>query len=43
MMLVQKKINWVSNQIREERIELHRLYKELYENIDEQEKLRGKK
>jgi len=40
---IQKKINWISSQIRETKIELKRQYKELEEAIKEQEKLRDKK
>ncbi len=40
---VQKKINWISSQIRETRIQLYRLNKELNDALKEQEKLRKKK
>ena len=40
---VQKKINWISSQIRETRIQLYRLNKELNDALKEQEKLRNKK
>jgi len=40
---IQKKINWISSQIRETKIELKRQYKELEEALKEQEKLRDKK
>jgi len=40
---IQKKINWISSQIRETRIQLYRLYKELNDILKEQEKLRSKK
>ena len=40
---VQKKINWISSQIRETRIQLYRLNKELDDVLKEQEKLRNKK
>lgn len=40
---VQKKINWISSQIRETRIQLYRLNKELNDALKEQEKLRSKK
>ncbi len=43
MKTTQKKINWISSEIREERIYLHQLYKELNDDIKEQEKLRDKK
>ena len=42
MKATQKKINWISSEIREERIYLHQLYKELNDNIKEQEKSRGR-
>jgi len=38
---IQKKINWISSQIREERIQLHQLWKELSDDLKEQVKLRG--
>jgi len=40
---IQKKINWISSQIRETRIQLYRLNKELNDVLKEQEKLRNKK
>ena len=40
---IQKKINWISSQIRETKIQLKRQYKELQDAIKEQEKLRKKK
>ena len=40
---IQKKIDWVSSQIRETKIQLNRQYKELEEALKEQEKLRNKK
>ncbi len=40
---IQKKINWISSQIRETRIQLYRLNKELNDALKEQEKLRSKK
>ncbi|MCH8833917.1 MAG: hypothetical protein IIA81_06480 [Thaumarchaeota archaeon] len=40
---IQKKINWISSQIRETRIQLYRLNKELNDALKEQEKLRNKK
>jgi len=40
---IQKKINWISSQIRETKIQLKRQYKELEDAIKEQEKLRKKK
>ncbi len=39
---IQKKIDWISRQIRETKIQLNRQYKELKEALIEQEKLRGK-
>lgn len=39
---IQKKIDWVSKQIRETKIQLNRQYKELKEALKEQEKLREK-
>ena len=39
---IQKKINWISSQIRETKIQLHRQYKELKDALEEQEKLRNK-
>lgn len=40
---VQKKINWISSEIRETKIKLNRQYKELEEVLQEQEKIRNKK
>ncbi len=40
---IQKKIDWISSQIRETKIQLKREYKELEDAIKEQEKLRKKK
>ena len=40
---IQKKIDWISSQIRETKIQLNRQYKELKEALKEQEKLRNKK
>ena len=40
---IQKKIDWISSQIRETKIQLKRQYKELQDAIKEQEKLRKKK
>ena len=40
---IQKKIDWISSQIRETKIQLNRQYKELNEALKEQEKLRNKK
>jgi hypothetical protein len=40
---IQKKINWISSQIRETRIQLKRQYKELKDALKEQEKLRKNK
>ena len=39
---IQKKIDWISSQIRETKIQLKRQYKELEDAIKEQEKLRKK-
>ena len=39
---IQKKIDWISRQIRETKIQLNREYKELKEALKEQEKLRKK-
>jgi len=39
---IQKKIDWISRQIRETKIQLNRQYKELKEALKEQEKLREK-
>jgi len=38
---IQKKIDWISRQIRETKIQLNREYKELKEALKEQEELRG--
>jgi len=40
---IQKKIDWISSQIRETKIQLKRQYKELSDSLKEQEKLRKKK
>ena len=40
---IQKKINWITSQIRESKIQLDRQYKELKDALKEQEKLRNKK
>ena len=40
---IQKKIDWVSSQIRETKISLHRQYKELKSVIKEQEEFGEKK
>jgi len=40
---IQKKIDWISSQIRETKIQLNRQYKELEEALKEQEKSRNKK
>ncbi len=40
---IQKKIDWISRQIRETKIQLNRQYKELKEALKEQEKLRDEK
>ena len=40
---IQKKINWISAQIRETKIQLNRQYKELKEDLKDQETLRNKK
>jgi len=40
---IQKKIDWISSQIRETKIQLNRQYKELEIALKEQEKLRNKK
>jgi len=40
---IQKKINWISSQIRETKIQLNRQYKELKEALKDQETLRNKK
>ncbi len=39
---IQKKIDWISRQIRETKIQLNREYKELKEALKEQEELREK-
>ncbi len=39
---IQKKIEWISRQIRETKIQLNREYKELKEALKEQEELRKK-
>ncbi len=39
---IQKKIDWISSQIRETKIQLNRQYKELEIALKEQEKLRKK-
>ncbi|MFB5598073.1 MAG: hypothetical protein ACE5RJ_03540 [Nitrosopumilaceae archaeon] len=40
---IQNKINWISNQIRETKIQLNRQFKELNDVLKEQEKLRKSK
>ncbi len=40
---IQKKIDWISSQIRETKIQLKREYRELEVALKEQEKLRKKK
>lgn len=40
---IQKKIDWISSQIRETKIQLKRQYKELEDVLKEQEKLRNNK
>ncbi len=40
---IQKKIDWISSQIRETKIQLKREYKELEDALKEQENLRKKK
>jgi len=40
---IQDKIDWISSQIRETKIQLNRQYKELEEALKEQEKLRKNK
>ena len=40
---IQKKIDWISSQIRETKIQLKREYKDLEDALNEQEKLRKKK
>ena len=39
---VQKKIDFIASEIRELRIQLHKLNKELQEAVDEQQKLKDK-
>lgn len=39
----QKKIDWISREIRETKIQLNRQYKELKKALKEQEKLRSEK
>ena len=39
---IQKKIDWISSQIRETKIQLNRQYKDLKDALAEQEKLRNK-
>jgi len=41
--IIQKKIIWISSQIRETKIQLNRQYKELKDALNEQAKLRKKK
>jgi hypothetical protein len=41
--MIQKKIDWISSQIRETKIQLKRQYKELEVALKEQEKIRKKK
>lgn len=38
---IQKKIDFIAAEIREHKIELYRLHKELRKTIDEQQKIRG--
>jgi len=40
---IQKKIDWISSQIRETKIQLNRQYKELQEALRDQENIRKKK
>ena len=40
---IQDKINWISSQIRETKIQLNQQYKELKDALKEQEKLRKNK
>lgn len=40
---IQKKIDWISSQIRETKIQLKRQFKDLKDALNEQEKLRKKK
>ena len=42
-MLIQKKIDWISSQIRETKFELHRQNKELKDALKAQEELRKKR
>ena len=42
-MLIQKKIDWISSQIRETKFELHRQHQELKDALKEQEELRKQK
>ena len=39
---IQKKINWISSEIRETKIQLNRQYKDLEDALKEQEKIRSK-
>ncbi len=39
---IQKKIDWISSQVRETKIQLKRQYKDLEDALKEQEKLRKK-
>ena len=41
--LIQKKIDWISSQIRETKFELHRQHQELKDALKEQEELRKQK
>ena len=40
---IQKKIDWITSQIRETKFELHRQHKELEDALKEQEELRKKR
>jgi septal ring factor EnvC (AmiA/AmiB activator) len=40
---IQKKIDWISSQVRETKIQLKRQYKDLEDALKEQEKLRKNK
>ena len=40
---IQKKIDWISSQIRETKFELHRQHQELKDALKEQEELRKQK
>ena len=40
---IQKKIDWITSQIRETKFELHRQHQELEDALKEQEELRRKK